>query len=67
MAKVKIVDLRKIEGEGDFLCPNCKQTISPEDESEENYSILEAKVKGEKLTEILLQCKCKQKIKLIGF
>ena len=62
------VDLTKIKGEGDFPCPNCGVVISPEDETEDVYSILETKVKGESLEELVIQCnKCGSKIRLVGF
>jgi predicted RNA-binding Zn-ribbon protein involved in translation (DUF1610 family) len=34
------VDLTKIEGNGDFPCPKCGAIISPDDESEEVYTIV---------------------------
>jgi len=62
------VDLTKIKGEGDFPCPNCGVVISPEDETEDVYTILETKVKGESLEELVIQCnKCGSKIRLVGF
>ncbi|MGQ9460395.1 MAG: hypothetical protein ACUVRA_04120 [Candidatus Bathyarchaeaceae archaeon] len=62
------VDLTKIQGEGDFPCPSCGAVISPEDETEDVYSILETKVKGESLEELVIQCnKCGSKIRLVGF
>lgn len=62
------MDLTKIQGNGDFSCPNCKVTISPEDEREDVYRILETKVKGQDLEELLIQCnKCESKIRLVGF
>jgi len=62
------VDLTKIKGEGDFPCPSCGVVISPEDETEDVYSILETKVKGESLEELVIQCnKCGSKIRLVGF
>jgi hypothetical protein len=62
------VDLTKIKGEGDFPCPSCGVVISPEDETEDVYHILETKVKGESLEELVIQCnKCGSKIRLVGF
>ena len=40
------LDLTKIDGNGDFPCPTCGVTISPEDESEDVYIILEEKITG---------------------
>ncbi|MCD6446441.1 hypothetical protein J7L49_06635 [Candidatus Bathyarchaeota archaeon] len=65
---VYTVDLTKIDGDGSFPCPNCGTIISPDDETEEVYSILETKVKNDKLAELILKCnKCGSKIRLIGF
>jgi DNA-directed RNA polymerase subunit RPC12/RpoP len=62
------VDLTTIHGEGDFPCPNCGVVISPEDETENVYRILETKVKGKTLEELVIQCnKCGSKIRLVGF
>ncbi|RLI43384.1 hypothetical protein DRO59_01200 [Candidatus Bathyarchaeota archaeon] len=62
------VDLTKIDGDGAFPCPKCGEIISPDDESEEVYTILETKVKGDELAELILMCKkCGSKIRLVGF
>ncbi len=62
------VDLTKTQGDGNFSCPGCGVIISPEDETEDVYQILETKVKDETLEELLIQCKkCESKIRLVGF
>ena len=62
------VDLAKIEGNGDFQCPRCGTIISPDDSSEEKYSVLEPKVNRNGLEEIVLLCKkCGSHIHLTGF
>lgn len=62
------LDLTRISGEGEFACPKCGVTISPDDETEEVYSILEVKVKKQILKELLIQCnRCANKIHLTGF
>lgn len=62
------VDLTKIQGDGDFQCPKCGVTISPDDETDEVYCILETKVRNKSLDELIIQCqKCKSEIRLIGF
>jgi hypothetical protein len=62
------IDLTKINGEGDFTCPSCGASISPEDQSDEVYNILETKVKNNCLEEILILCKrCGCKTRLVGF
>ncbi len=65
---VYTIDLTTIAGEGDFPCPSCGTRISPEDESDEVYNILETKVKDNCLEEILILCnRCGGKIRLVGF
>jgi len=62
------VDLTKIDGDGAVQCPKCGAIISPEDETEEVYTIVETKVKKDELTELILKCnQCGSKIKLVGF
>jgi predicted nucleic-acid-binding Zn-ribbon protein len=62
------VDLAKIGGKGDFKCPRCGVRISPDDQTEDTYMILETIMKGESLEQIALQCnKCKSLIQLTGF
>lgn len=62
------IDLVKLEGEGDFLCPHCGTLISPDDETEEVYSILEPKVRKNALEGLLIRCNnCSNKILLTGF
>ena len=63
------VDLREIEGEGDFKCPKCSRVISPDDVSEENYAVVDVKYNQEELMEeMTIQClNCKSEIRLTGF
>ena len=62
------IDLNQIEGEGDFPCPNCGVVISPEDETEAVYTVLETKMKGESLEELIIRCNgCGTEIRLVGF
>ena len=66
--KITELDLTKIEGNGDFPCPSCGIIISPEDETEEVYTIIDEKVNGEILEELIIQCNtCSSRIRLIGF
>lgn len=61
------VDLKELQGEGDFPCPGCGVVISPEDETEDVYVILGTKVNGEDLEELVIRCnQCKSKIRLRG-
>ena len=62
------VDLTKIEGEGSFPCPKCGTIISPEDETEEIYKIVNTKVINDELVELVVMCgNCGSNIKLTGF
>jgi predicted RNA-binding Zn-ribbon protein involved in translation (DUF1610 family) len=62
------VDLTKIDGDGAFPCPKCGSVISPDDESDTTYEIVNTKVKGDDLEELVLTCKkCRTTIKLVGF
>ena len=62
------LDLTEIDGNGDFLCPRCGIVISPDDSSEEHYSVLEPKVNGNGLEEVVILCNsCGCHIHLTGF
>ncbi len=62
------VDLTKIDGDGAFPCPKCGTLISPDDETEETYKIVDTKVEGDELSELILTCnKCGSTIRLTGF
>jgi len=61
------LDLTKLEGNGDFACPRCGILISPDDETEEVYSILEAKISDSFLKNLIVRCnRCGSKIVLTG-
>ena len=67
-ASVYKVDLAILEGDGSFDCPKCKVTISPDDESGDNYEILDTKVVNDELAELVISCvKCRSTIKVTGF
>jgi len=62
------INLMELEGEGDFLCPCCGTKISPDDETEEVYTVLEPKVRNNMLEGLLIRCNtCSNKILLTGF
>jgi peptide subunit release factor 1 (eRF1) len=62
------VDLTKEKGRGEFKCPKCQVEISPDDETETSFTILEPVMKGNCLEKIVIQCnKCGAQIQLIGF
>jgi len=62
------IDLTTIEGDGAFPCPKCGTVISPEDETEETYKIVDTKVVNDELVELIVMCgNCGSTIKLKGF
>ena len=62
------VDLAKIDGGGEFACPRCGAKMSPDDDTEETYSILGSKANDNGLEEMVIQCnKCSSHIHLTGF
>jgi predicted RNA-binding Zn-ribbon protein involved in translation (DUF1610 family) len=62
------IDLAVLEGDGSFQCPQCGLSISPDDESEENYQILDTKLVNDELAELIISCnKCGSTIKVTGF
>jgi hypothetical protein len=62
------IDLTALDGDGSFKCPKCELSISPEDETEDNYQILDTKVLNDELVELVISCgKCGSKITLTGF
>jgi hypothetical protein len=62
------VDLTKIRGRGEFGCPKCGIKISPDDKTEDAYTILEPVMKGDSLEKIILQCnRCQSQLHLTGF
>ncbi len=62
------VNLAEIEGDGSFPCPKCATVISPEDETEEVYKIVDTKIINDELVELVITCgTCRSSIKLTGF
>ncbi len=66
-AKMQTLDTNSIEDDGSFQCPNCGNRISPDDESEETYKLLDTKVVGDELAELVVSCgTCGTVIKVVG-
>ena len=62
------VDLAQLNEEGSFPCPKCGTMISPDDESEEVYKILETKVVNDELVGLVISCNtCRTVVRLTGF
>lgn len=65
LCTVRVADT---ETDGSFQCPKCGVKISPDDETDETYQILDAKVMGNQLVELTIKCSCcSSLIRLIGF
>jgi hypothetical protein len=63
------IDISKIDGEGEFMCPRCKEILSPEDPVGFTYEILDSNLSEDgTLKEASIQCvKCGSIIRLHGF
>jgi len=62
------LDLTQIDGDGSFPCPKCGTVISPEDETDQVYKIVDTKVINDELVELVIMCsECRSNIKLTGF
>jgi hypothetical protein len=63
------VNLNSIEGGGEFPCPSCGVMISPDDDSEEAYRIIDIEtLKDGSLKTLTIVCrKCQSAIILEGF
>ncbi len=62
------INLSEIDGEGSFPCPKCGTMISPDDESDEVYNILDTKMVNGDLAELVISCcTCGTVIRLVGF
>ncbi|MDH5266856.1 MAG: hypothetical protein OEW62_04165 [Candidatus Bathyarchaeota archaeon] len=64
----RMIDLTKIEGNEDFPYPNRRVTISPEDQIESVYSVLEAKIQNMSLEELVIASnECVIDVRFVGF
>jgi len=63
------VDLKSIEGEGEFPCPSCGVVISPDDDSEKTYKIVDMDTfEDGTLKTLTIVCKkCRNTLILEGF
>jgi DNA-directed RNA polymerase subunit RPC12/RpoP len=62
------VDLSLTEEGGEFECPKCGSKISPDDHTEDVYTLLETVMKGNNLDKIILKCnRCESTINVTGF
>jgi hypothetical protein len=64
----RTIDLTKIEGNEDFPYSNRRVTISPEDQIESVYSVLEAKIQNMSLEELVIASnECVIDVRFVGF
>jgi predicted RNA-binding Zn-ribbon protein involved in translation (DUF1610 family) len=62
------IDLTKVKGKGEFTCPKCGTIISPDDRTENVYTIIEPVVENESLKKLIIKCNsCGSQIHLTGF
>jgi len=62
------VNLLTLSNDGSFQCPKCGTIISPEDETNENYEIIDTKVFNGELAELVVAChNCESTLKLSSF
>jgi hypothetical protein len=62
------IDLAKTDGSGEFNCPKCGTEMSPDDETEDAYTILDTVMQEDCLHKIIVKCnKCGSQISLVGF
>jgi hypothetical protein len=62
------LDVSQTSRDGSFRCPCCGAKISPDDHSEATYTLLDTKLKGSNLDELVIGCKsCLSTIHLCGF
>ncbi len=67
-SSIYTIDLTQIEGDGSFACPRCGTMISPDDESEEVYTIVDTKVVNDELLELVISCgTCRTMVRVTGF
>ena len=66
--KFYAIDLSRIKGKGELRCPKCRVEISPDDTTEDAYTILETVMIGDCLDKIILKCNnCGSNVHLTGF
>lgn len=63
-----VVDFTRMNKNGDFSCPRCGTTISPDDCTEKAYFVQGTKVNHFGLEEVIVCCNmCQSQIHLTGF
>jgi len=63
-----VINLTETEGDGEFSCPKCKETISPDDDSGKTYDVLNVEEEDGLPKKVTIECKkCGSVINLFGF
>jgi hypothetical protein len=66
--KAYLLDVSQTDLDGAFSCPHCGSRISPDDHSEDNYTVYETQMTDNNLDELVICCKgCLSFIHLTGF
>ncbi len=67
-SKEYLLDVSQTDLDGAFSCPHCRSRISPDDRSENNYTVYETQMTDNNLDEVIICCKgCLSFIHLTGF
>jgi predicted RNA-binding Zn-ribbon protein involved in translation (DUF1610 family) len=62
------MELDEINRNGSLPCPGCGTHISPDDQTEEAYTLLDVNMNGVSLDEIVIRCnRCRSQIYIAGF
>jgi DNA-directed RNA polymerase subunit RPC12/RpoP len=62
------MELDEINSNGSLPCPSCGAHISPDDQTEEIYTLLDVNMNGAGLEEIVVRCnRCQSQIYINGF
>jgi predicted RNA-binding Zn-ribbon protein involved in translation (DUF1610 family) len=62
------MELDEINRNGSLPCPGCGAHISPDDQTEEVYTLLDINMNGVGLDEIVIRCnRCRSQIYISGF
>jgi len=62
------VNFSSLANDGSFICTKCGTKISPEDETNENYEIIDTEIYNGEIAELVITCgKCGSTLKLAGF
>jgi hypothetical protein len=61
-----ILSLNSLPNDGSFNCPNCKTLISPDDEGDEAYTLVDTTIdRQNNLETVTVQCRCRAVIRLV--